>query len=589
MLSNTKYETIDVDYSKPREQRVLEGMAAWVSFYRANPHRFVKDYLNINPKPFQQINLVMMDRGIYSVYIASRGQGKSWSVAVFCCTRAILYPGTKICIAAGRRSQSINVLEYIQNQLKANSPNLDNEIDHITIQQNKAECVFKNGSVIKVVTAADSARGNRGNILIIDEYRLVSEDVVNEVLRKFLSDERHPPFKDRPEYSDFIERNKQVYLSSAWYQDHWSYKKAVDYYEKMVKGSTNYFVCGLPYQIAIKEGLYRAEQAREEMSESSFNEAQWLREMEAKWTGDTDGAFYNYEAINRTRKLHYPMLPKNLSTRLPGKHTIIPTKQLNEIRIISADIALMRSLKKAENDATAIFVNQMVPNAHGRYYSNFVYTESHEGETTQRQALRLRRMYEEYSADYVVIDGKGAGAGIVDLLLDDIYDPDTGETYGALSCANNPELAARCTDSDAPKALWVINNQTARFNSECAFLLREGFRSGKIRLLTTEYEADDLLSDLRGWGGLNPIEKAAFKLPYEETTQLVDELINLKYEDTQNGVKIYEKSGYRKDRYSSLSYNYWVACQLEEKFRSRRKADIDIGELMRCQRRPKIR
>lgn len=74
MLSNTAYRTIELDYSKPREQRVLEGMAAWVAFYRENPHRFVKDYLNINLKDFQQINLLMMDRNIYSVYIASRGQ-----------------------------------------------------------------------------------------------------------------------------------------------------------------------------------------------------------------------------------------------------------------------------------------------------------------------------------------------------------------------------------------------------------------------------------------------------------------------------------------------------------------------------------
>ena len=267
----------------------------------------------------------------------------------------------------------------------------------------------------------------------------------------------------------------------------------------------------------------------------------------------------------------------------------VPHKQQGELRIISADIALMRSSKNVENDATSIFVNQMIPNARGRFYNNIVYTEAHEGETTQRQALRLRRLFEEYEADYIVIDGKGVGAGIVDLLLDDVYDTDTGETYGALSCYNNPELAVRCTDIEAPKALYVINNQTARFNSECAFLLREGFRSGKIRLLMTEYEAEDMLSEIKGWGGLNPTEKMNFKLPYINTTMLVDELINLKYEDTQNGVKVYEKSGYRKDRYSSLSYNYWVATQLEDQYRQRRKGSFDISDLMKCQRQPKIK
>lgn len=468
------------------------------------------------------------------------------------------------------------------------SQNLENEIDHITVNQSKAECIFKNGSFVKVVTASDSARGNRGNILIIDEYRTVSEDIVNEVLSKFLIDERHPPFRDEPEYADYREPNKQIYLSSAWYRDHWSFDKVADYYEKQMSGK-NYFVCGLPYQLAIKEGLYQPETALEEMSESNFSETAWEREMECIFTSTSDDAFFNMEAINKTRKLKYPMMPASMSTRLQGKETVIPNKQYGEIRLLSADIALMRSTKKKANDATAIFINQMVPNSNGRYYNNIVYAETHEGETTQKQALRIRRLYEEYGIDYIVIDGKGAGAGIVDLLLDDIYDPETGETYGALSCYNNPELAARCTDPDAPRSLYIINNQTARFNSECAFTLREGFRSGKIRLLVPENDGKDNMSDQRCWGNLNPLEREAFLLPYLETTQLVDELINLKYTDTQNGVKIYEKSGYRKDRYSSLSYNYWVACQIEEENRSKRRTDIDIEDLLLCQRAPKIK
>ncbi len=589
MTEYTKTRQIRLDPTKSREERVFEGVAAWAAFYRANPHRFAKDYLGISLKPFQQILMVEMDQCNYTAYIAARGQGKSFLISLYCCVRCILYPGTKVCVAAGRRSQSINILEYIQNQFMINSPGLKREIKTITTAPNNPICIFENGSTIKVVTASDTARGNRANIIICDEFRMIPESAINEVLRRFLSDERHPPYIDNPEYAHIKERNKEIYLTSAWFKDHWSYKKVEDFYAKMVQAGP-YFVCGLPYQLSIKEGLYSAEQAIEEMSEATFNESQWAREMECCWTGDVEGSFFNYEAINRTRRLKFPMLPSYaLPGKLAAKDMGIVNKQVDEIRIISVDVALMSSTKKSENDATAIFVNRMTPNTHGRYYSNIVYTESHEGETTQRQALRIRRLYEEYSADYIVIDGKGVGAGVVDLLLDDIYDPDTGETYSALSCYNNPDLAARCTDMDAPKALWVINNQTARFNSECAFSLREGFRSGKIRLLANEYDAEDYLSEVRGWGSINPVEKTAVRLPYVETTYLVDEIINLKYEDTQSGVKVYEKSGYRKDRYSSLSYNYWVACQLEDKSRMKRKSNIDISELLRCQRAPRLR
>lgn len=589
MTEYTKTRQIRLDPTKSREERVFEGVAAWAAFYRANPHRFVKDYLGINLKLFQQMLMVEMDQCNYTAYIAARGQGKTYLISLYCCVRCILYPGTKVCVAAGRRSQSINILELIQNTFMINSPALKREIKNITTSPNNPFCVFENGSIIKVVTANDTARGNRANIVICDEFRMIAESAVDTVLRRLISDERHPPYRDNPKYAHISERNKEIYLTSAWFKDHWSYKKVEDFYVKMVQGAP-YFVCGLPYQLSIKEGLYSADQAIEEMSEATFNESRWAREMECCWTGDTEGSFFNYEAINRTRQLKFPMLPSYvLPPKLSAKDMGIVNKQLDEIRIISVDIALMSSTKKSENDATAIFVNRMTPNAYGRYYSNIVYAESHEGETTQKQALRIRRLYEEYSADYIVIDGKGVGAGVVDLLLDDIYNPDTGETYGALSCCNNPDLAARCTGMDAPKALWVINNQTARFNSECAFSLREGFRSGKIRLLTSDYESPDYFNEVRGWGSINPIEKEVVTLPYVNTTCLVDEIVNLKYEDTQSGVKVYEKSGYRKDRYSSLSYNYWVACQLEDKSRMKRKSNIDISELLRCQRAPRLR
>ena len=37
-----------------KSERLMEGIAVWTSFYRANPHRFVRDYLGIDLKLFQQ-------------------------------------------------------------------------------------------------------------------------------------------------------------------------------------------------------------------------------------------------------------------------------------------------------------------------------------------------------------------------------------------------------------------------------------------------------------------------------------------------------------------------------------------------------
>lgn len=145
-----------------RKEKILNGVAQWCAYYRANPHRFAKDYLHLNLHFFQKILIVMMNWSSTTVFIGSRGIGKSFLSAVFCVIRCILYPGTKICIASGTRGQSINVLEKIMLELKPNSPELAAEIDEkeSKINGTNAQIVFKNSSYIKVVTASDSARGN---------------------------------------------------------------------------------------------------------------------------------------------------------------------------------------------------------------------------------------------------------------------------------------------------------------------------------------------------------------------------------------------------------------------------------------------
>ena len=35
----------------------------------------------------------------------------------------------------------------------------------------------------------------------------------------------------------------------------------------------------------------------------------------------------------------------------------------------------------------------------------------------------------------------------------DMYDPETGETYPAISCCNNQEIASRCADKNARKVI----------------------------------------------------------------------------------------------------------------------------------------
>lgn len=572
--------------SKTRESKILEGMAIWASFYRHNPHRFAKDYLGLNLKLFQKILLFMMNICNYFCYIAARGQGKSFIIAVFCCIRCILYPGSKICIASGTRGQSINILEKIKNEIMPNSEALRNEISIIQISSTKANIDFKNGSVIKVVTASDTARGNRANILICDEFRMIDADTIGTVLKKFLTAPRMPGYLHKPEYKHLAERNKEIYLSSAFFKSHWCFDKVIDFFKNMLDEKKKYFVCGLPYQLSIKEGLLSKDAVMDEMSEAGFNEIKWSMEMDAMFFGDDGGTFFEFENISKNRKLSYPMLPDDISSKISDKRIKIQQKQNGEKRILSADIALMTSSGKNKNDASAIFINQCIPQKNNRYINNIIYTESSEGLHTEDQALRIRKLYEEYMCDFIVLDVKGVGFGVYDALIRDIVNPDTGEIYPALSCYNNSEYASRCSVKNADKAIWVING-TPKFNSDCAIFLREGFKSGKIRLMVTEYDSEDLLSNLKGYSSLQTSEKMIFQLPYINTTLLINELINLQHDESGGLIKISEKAGMRKDRYSSLSYNYYVACQLENTIQKNNN-DFSINDIF-MYRPPKIK
>lgn len=563
----------DKEIANDKAKRMMNGVATWCSFYRANPHRFCADYLNIHLKLFQKILIFLMFWNNYFIYIASRGQGKSFLIAIFSVCRCILYPETQICICAKARSQSINVLEKITTILMPNSANLRMEIGDYSTKGQDAYIEFRNGSRIKVVTANDNARSNRSNIIIVDEFRMVDIDIINKVIRKFNTAPRQPKYLNNPKYSHLAERNKEFYLSSAWFKSHWSFSKLQAYFKNMVDETKRYFCCGLPYQLAIKENLLSAEQVADEMSESDFNELGWSMEMECLFYGDDEGSFFTYEDVSANRVLKTAVYPEATSKLIADKRVKIPPLAMREERILSVDVALLASTKN-NNDAAAIFINSALPNSQNKYIANIIYTENHEGLHSNDLSLIIRRLYEQFHCTQLVLDTRGVGISIYDNLCRDIYDNETGITYHALSCCNDKVMADRCSDKNAPKVIWAIN-ATAQLNNDMILALREAFRQKRINLLVSEFDAEEIVKDYRGFNSLTTEQKIQIQMPYIHTTLLINELINLQSEIKGVNVKIKEKSGMRKDRVSSLEYNWWVCLQLEQQMNRRLQNTVD--------------
>jgi hypothetical protein len=185
---------------------------------------------------------------------------------------------------------------------------------------------------------------------------MVDLDTINTVLRRFLTAPRQPNYLNNPKYAHLLERNKEFYMSSCWYKSHWSFDKAKAYVVNLLDETKKYFICGLPYQISIKENLLSREQIEDEMSEADFDPTKFSMEMETLWFGDTDGSLFKYDNIHARRiitKCLYPL--EFYSDKSP-----VPEVGTAEKRILSVDVALMQSTKKKKNDAAALFINNIV-------------------------------------------------------------------------------------------------------------------------------------------------------------------------------------------------------------------------------------
>lgn len=290
-----------------------------------------------------------------------------------------------------------------------NSALLRNEILDYKNNTSGAYIIFRNGSYIKVVTANDNSRHNRANILIIDEYRMVKKHIVDTVLKKFLTSTREAGYLKKPEYQHLKERNKQIYLTSAYFKKHWAWEHVKSYCANMLDDSKSYFICGLPYQLSIAEGLLLREDIEDEMNEAGFSSISFDMESGCLWYGESEDAYFSYDDLVFARKVQNAFYLPTTTETLSINALKLPIKENGEIRLLAADIAVMAS-KKRKNDATSITVLQLIPTSKNQYIRNVIYLENFEGGHSETQAIRIRQIYEELQCDYIVIDTNGRNA-----------------------------------------------------------------------------------------------------------------------------------------------------------------------------------
>lgn len=580
-MATTNKKLTDEQIQAQKTARIMDIVAERASFYRANPHRFVKDYLGIELKLFQKILLYAMMQHDAFQQIAARGQGKTYLVALFCVVRCLLYPSTTIVVSSYTFKQGKETILKIVNDFMRKSPLLRNEIEKYSVGQNDCSVYFKSGGWIQVRVAAESSRGAHCQILIIDESRMVTQHIRDTVLIPMLASPRSPKYLNKPEYKHLKEMNKILMMSSAWYKQSEMFEQVKSYLANMLN-EKNYFLCDLPYQLSISEDLLMKESIENEMSEQTFSDITFMMEREGIFYGSGEDSLFNFQSLNDRRILQEGL--HNLEYyRVNGVK--VPAKQVGEKRILSLDVALLAS-RKHDNDASCFTIHSARETASQSYIDNIVYIETAEGILTEELGLMVMRYYYNYDIDYIALDSAGIGQAVLDYIMSDRYDPLYGVTYGALNCCNNEDLATRCKVRNAPKVVYAIK-ANAKSNNDMALALRTGFQNGSINLLVSESDVDDKLkSIIKGYTKLSENQKNILRLPYYQTSALINELINLEHDVSNGLIKVKEKSGMRKDRYSSTEYGYYVVQQLALKLKPKNNTMSLIDKLpMRAGRR----
>lgn len=549
---------------------------AWCTFWRRNLHRFVQDYLKIKLYPYQQVSIYEMGISNFICIIASRNDAKSFLIALYACCRCILYPGTKFVIGSATKGQAkLIVTEKIQNELMEWSTALKNEIASVSTNINDINVKFKNGSRINVYTANDNARGLRSHASCREEFRQIDKKIEDSVISPFQT-VRNQPYMLNPYYGEnkvLQENPVDIYISSSWIDDgNWMWDIVDQAFAGMIK-SDGSILLAFDESITLKHHLKTLKQLINEKKKQ--DPVTWKTEFLNLRVKDSLSSYFTYSMLMHRQVLKnvfYPRTAIDYKSSKKNKHPM--PKQDNEYRIVSNDIAFVAG---AKNDNSVYSCIRAIPETLTYTSENntievkqgfrrqFSYIESNQIGDTTKQAVRIRQLYEDFDADFIVVDARNGGGQVVYSLQKVLYDEERGIEYPPLKCMNNDDYARVCIDPNAKACIYVIN-ATQALNSEIAENFRKRLVEDKIDFLVNFNTAkEEILQNIKDYQEAFDVDtQIEFERPFLETQAMISECAELQYEKMSTGlIKIQEKGNNRKDRYTSCSYGSYFIDQLE--------------------------
>ena len=182
------------------------------------------------------------------------------------------------------------------------------------------------------------------------------------------------------------------------------------------------------------------------------------------------------------------------------------------------------------------------------------------------QTIRIRELFDDFEADYFVVDARNSGSQIVINLGKVLFDEERQIDYSPMKAMNNDTYSGVVADPNAKECIYTIN-ATQQLNSDMAYAFRRNLQEGRINFLVTPTVAkDEILLSNKDYANEFDVDKQfAYEKPFYETQALISETAELLYEkNPQTGtIKVHEKGANTKDRYVAAAMGSYFIDQLE--------------------------
>ena len=259
--------------------------------------------------PYQELHIKAFFNRNFNMCVFGRGCGKSFMAAVYCFLQCIFEPNTKILIAG----PTFRTARFIFNNLEkiVQSPGaelLSQCFGHKAKRNDQFEWQINGGSIVAIPLNGEKIRGFRANILVLDEFLLLPEEIIKNVLMPFLVAPQN--IKERMEIRElenklieegamkeedrmvFENTSKMLAFSSASFTFENLYKTYNEWSHKILdkeKGEATYFVSQISYEALPEEMIDKT--IIEEAQNGGASHSSFLREYCARFTDGSDSYF----------------------------------------------------------------------------------------------------------------------------------------------------------------------------------------------------------------------------------------------------------------------------------------------------------